>query len=131
MIILDTCAMVFDALSPHQLSNAAKKVINTAEKSKQLYCCDISLWEVAMLIHKKRLDPGYEIDAFLKDMLKARQIQVLPITVEIATLTATHAGWLHFDPADRIIASTAIYHKAKLVTCDSKLQNLEDVDVVW
>jgi PIN domain len=28
----------------------------------------------------------------------------------------------HFDPADRIIAATAIQHKTALVTCDKKLR---------
>lgn len=46
MIILDTCVLVFDALTPKKMSTAAKKAIADAEKKNQLSCCDISLWEL-------------------------------------------------------------------------------------
>lgn len=131
MIILDTCALIFDALSPRDLGKAAKKAIESGEKSKSLYCSDISLWEIAMLIQKKRLDLNCETDVFLQSVLDARQIQVLPINVDIAALTAKETDWLHFDPADRIIAATALYHRAILVTCDKKLQILKELNVVW
>src|SRR3989304_1293711 len=45
---------------------------------------DISLWEIAMLVAKKRLDPGAELTQFLHDMIQARALRVLPITPEIA-----------------------------------------------
>lgn len=131
MIILDTCALIFDALTPEKLSSPAKKAINNAEKKNQLYCCDISLWEIAMLIQKKRLDVETQIQNFLKLMLQARSLQVLPITSEIAELSVTHSEFTHFDPADRLIAATAMYHDVSLVTCDKHLARLSELSVIW
>ena len=56
MLILDTCVLIYDALAPEQLSRRAAKAI--ARASDNLAISDISLWEVAMLIEKGRLDPG-------------------------------------------------------------------------
>lgn len=131
MILLDTCALIFDALFPEKLSAAAKKAINTADKNNQLFCCDISLWEIAMLVQKGRLDPRYEVSSFLKDMLNARDTQVLAISIEIATISTSYANWNHFDPADRLIAATAICHNAGLITCDKKLSDIPDLSVIW
>lgn len=131
MIVLDTCALVFDALTPEKLTKTALKAINQAEKKSQLFCSDISLWEIAMLIQKNRLDPGTETPTFLKTLLQARQIEVLPITVEIAALSASDASFNHFDPADRIIAATAIAHKASLVSCDKELKKISALPVIW
>lgn len=131
MIILDTCALIFDALTPEKLSAPAKKAILNAEKKHQLYCCDISLWEIAMLIQKKRLEVETEIQNFLKLMLEARSFQVLPITSEIADLSVMHTEFIHFDPADRLIAATAMYHDVDLVTCDKHLMQLKELSVIW
>ena len=101
MIILDTCVLIFDAIDKKKLSSTAKKVIIAAEERGQLFCCDISLWEIAMLVQKKRLKIKEESEAFINLILKARAIKVLEITPLIATLSTTHPGFQHYDPADR------------------------------
>lgn len=131
MIILDTCTLIFDALTPERLTAKAKKAINNAEHQNKLFCCDISLWEVAMFIQKKRLDPGVSPPVFLELMLNARCIQVLPITIEIASMACDPAIFNHGDPADRLIAATAIYHHAKLVTSDKKLMKILQLEIIW
>lgn len=131
MLILDTCVLVFDALDPHRLSKNAVAAIAQAEESGTLACCDISLWEIAMLVSKGRLDPGISAKTFIKLVLEARQIEVLPITAEIADQSTMPDFCTHGDPADRLIASTAIFHKAQLVTPDQKLSKIAVLKVVW
>lgn len=131
MIILDTCALIFDALSPQKISTAAKKAITNADKKNQLFCCDISLWEIAMLIQKKRLDPGTDTQTFLNLMLQARSIQVLSIAIEIAAIATQQTIYQHGDPTDRIIAATTIHHQAKLVTCNKQLQRVPELSIIW
>ncbi len=130
MIILDTCALIFDALFPEKLTATAKKAIIQAEKKNMLFCSDISLWEIAMLIQKKRLHPGTDAETFMRLMLEARQIQIYPISLEIAVLSTT-LGTDHLDPADRIIAATAIQYKSDLVTCDKKLHGISILSIIW
>ncbi len=83
-----------------------------------------------MLIARKRLDPGMDARQFLDDLIAARRITVLPITPEIALLSQADE-FSHGDPADRLIAATAIFHRAPLVTSDAKLRKLKTLNTVW
>lgn len=130
VIVLDTHALIYDALNPARLSARARKAIELAAAARELACCDISLWEIAMLIARDRLDPGMDARQFLDDMVAARRLQVLPITAEIAVLSQSDA-FSHGDPADRLIAATALLHRARLVTSDPKLRKLKEIATVW
>lgn len=131
MLILDTCALIFDALDPNRLSKKATSAIAQADAAGRVACCDISLWEIAMLVVKKRLDPGTNTQEFIQLILDARKIVVIPITPEIAAKSALADFCPHGDPADRIIAATTIIHKAKLLTSDRKLATVAGLQVVW
>ena len=131
MLILDTCALVFDSLDPGRLSKKATTAIAQAEDAGTLTCCDISLWEIAMLVSKGRLDPGTNAQEFIQLVLTARKIEVIPITPEIAATSAFSEFCPHGDPAVRIIAASTIIHKAKLVTSDRKLATVAGLQIVW
>ncbi len=131
MLILDTCALVFDSLDPARLSKKAAAAIAQADDAGTLACCDISLWEIAMLVSKGRLDPGTDARKFIQLVLAARNIKVLPITPEIAARSAQSGLCPHDDPADRLIAATTILHKSKLVTSDQKLATVAGLHIVW
>jgi PIN domain nuclease of toxin-antitoxin system len=130
VVVLDTNALIFDALQPGRLTPRALRAVATASARGELACSDISLWEVAMLVAKNRLDPGTELTQFLHDLIRARGLRVLPISPEIAAL-ARSAEFSHGDPADRIIAASALTHRAKLVSADARLRKLKSVEVLW
>lgn len=130
VLVLDTHVLVYDALAPARLSARARKAVNHAFAARELACCDISLWEIAMLIARERLDPSMDARQFLDDLITARRLQVLPITPEIAVLSQSDA-FAHGDPADRLIAATALYHRAALVTSDARLRKLGEITTVW
>lgn len=131
MLILDTCALVFDSLDPARLSKKAAAAIAQADDAGTLACCDISLWEIAMLVSKGRLNPGTDSQKFIQLVLAARNIKVLPITPEIASRSAQPDFCPHGDPADRLIAATTILHKSKLVTSDQKLATVAGLHIIW
>lgn len=131
MILMDTCALIFDALSPDRLSNRALQAIDEGEKNNELTCSDISLWEIAMLVEKHRLDPGTDILSFLRLVLAARMIRLLTIIPEIAKISADDSLFPHHDPVDRIIVASAIHYRGKLVTCDTRLRAVEGLEIVW
>lgn len=131
MVILDTCVLIFDALAPEQLSHKARLELNKGGLTGSLACSDISLWEIAMLISKGRIKTTMPPRDFLVDVVAANRLQVLPITPEIAYQAACHADFTHGDPADRIIAATALHHKAILLTCDSRLREIKSLKTAW
>ncbi|MHB8743267.1 MAG: type II toxin-antitoxin system VapC family toxin [Sulfuricaulis sp.] len=121
MLVLDTNAIIFDALSPARLSRKARALIERAHARNELACSDISLWEIAMLVSKGRLDLGASALDFMNVALTARSIAVLPITPEIAGLSTMLPAQVSSDPADRLIAATAIHHGATLISTDNNL----------
>ena len=130
VVVLDTHALIYDALAPKRLTRRAQRTIEKAAAEGELACSDISLWEIAMLIAKGRLDPGADATQFLSDAIQARALRVLAITPEIAVM-AQSKDFVHGDPADRIIAATALHHRAKLVSADEQLKKLKGIEVVW
>ena len=130
MILLDTCVLVFDALTPERLSGTARAALDRGEADGMLACADISLWEMAMLLGKGRLDPGTEAETFCRLAVAARGVEVLPITPAIAA-DSVALKLPHGDPADRLIAATARDRDAMLVTCDERLLASPEVATLW
>jgi PIN domain nuclease of toxin-antitoxin system len=131
MILLDTCVLIFDALTPERLSKPATDALNKGEERDELACSSISLWEIALLIAKGRLKPGKDALVFIRAVLLARHIQVMEITPEIAVISAKAELFEHADPADRIIGATALFHKMTLITSDGYLAKVKGLSVVW
>lgn len=83
-----------------------------------------------MLAAKKRVDLGDSAANFLGDAILLRDLKVLPITPEIATLSV-EIEVPQGDPADRLIAATAVQQSGVLVTADRQLREASAVTTVW
>ena len=131
MIVLDTHVLIWDALTPKQLSAAARRAIVQANQQDGIIIADISLWEIAMLIEKKRVQVALGSQAFLNLILQAHKSIVQPITAEIATLAVHFPAGMSKDPADRLIAATTLSKNATLITADKNLQNSSLIPTLW
>ena len=131
MIVADTHIIIWHALKPEMLSEKARTAMEDADQADGIICCDISLWEIAMLVQKQRLrmDAGYL--EFIDLVLTSSRYVVKPITPEIAELSSTLFSSVNKDPADRIIAATSIIEKADLVTADTRLRRTNRVKTIW
>ena len=130
MIVCDTHALIFDALAPDRLGTQAARAISSSRRSGSLACADISLWEIAMLMEKGRLKVDLPPTEFLAALISGGGFQVLPITPIIAAI-ATSAQVAPGDPADRLIAATALVHGAPLVTQDRRLTDQPGLETIW
>ena len=83
MILLDTCAIIWDAVDSSKLTSRAKKLIKQNEG--QLLICDISIWEISMLIKKERLVIDDTASGFINLLLQSRNYLVQE--------TDTHREW--------------------------------------
>jgi len=129
VILLDTCAIIWDALDTSKLSPAAKSAIECNEQ--ELIICDISIWEIAMLVKKRRLVLDSTASEFVNLLLQARHYLVQEITPEIAELSVNLESGISGDPADRLIAATSILGNAPVVTADNHLRTSDIVKTIW
>jgi PIN domain nuclease of toxin-antitoxin system len=118
VILLDTHVAVW-LLIDKGLGRQSQKVVDKALAEDQLAISTFSFWELAMLIAKRRLRALRSASEQRAKMLTAG-IRELPLTGDIAILAAELES-LNADPADRIIAATAIAHDATLMTADANI----------
>ena len=104
MIVIDTHVMIWQALAPENLSAEATRALSDARHNDGICICDISLWEIAMLIARKRLQIDSDYQTFISLCLSAFHYIVKPITPEIAECSTTCFPESHKDPVDRLIA---------------------------
>lgn len=129
MILLDTCAIIWDALDPGKLSSAAVATINGA--GSDLMICDISIWEIALLIKKNRLSAESSAAEFVQLVVQARNFRIQAITPAVAELSVNFGLEINPDPADRLIAATSILFNAPVITADKNLRDAPLVETVW
>ncbi|HUI95175.1 MAG TPA: type II toxin-antitoxin system VapC family toxin [Xanthobacteraceae bacterium] len=118
MIVLDTHAAIW-LTTDRGLGRQSLRIADKALSEDRLAISTMSLWELAMLVAKGRLR-SLKSASELRAELIATGVRELPLTGDIAILAAELEG-LNGDPADRIIAATAIAHNATLMTADEKL----------
>lgn len=131
MIVLDTHVILWDALAPERLSEPARETIVQANQNDGLIICDISLWEIAMLLQKGRVQVDIDSLAFINLLLQANKSRVRPISPQIAVLAAQFPTEINKDPADRLIAATTLAENATLVTADRNLQAANLIPTLW
>lgn len=131
MILLDTCAIIWDALDQTKLTEKAKAAIAKADEHNALIISDISIWEISMLIKRSRIEVAATAANFINLFLESRNISVVSISPEIAELSTNFGSEINNDPADRIIAATSIIQNAQLITADLNLIQSSLIDTIW
>ena len=130
--ICDTHILLFWAHEPQRLSPTARQALELGRNKKQLAIVDISLWELALWLERGRLVLPADVSAdfYVRQLLSALRLEVLPITPEIALLSRSDL-FQHRDPADRLIGATALQLGSRLITADAKLRELPELDTLW
>jgi len=119
LILLDTHVLVWlDEASP-RLGKAAIAKIDKAIHSGVAMVSAISFWEVGMLVRKGRIRLDVDLGVWRRDFLEQGLTEV-PLTGDVGIQASCFDGF-HGDPADRLIAATALQNTAVLVTADERL----------
>jgi PIN domain nuclease of toxin-antitoxin system len=131
MIVLDTHALIWWLAEPAKLSAAARKIISDSAAKGVVGISTASILEVATLVRRKRLVLTTSVEEWLDDVRQLPELDLLPITAEIAARAGSFEENVHGDPIDRLIIATALAAKAKLVTADKQIRSLAIVNSVW
>ena len=95
------------------------------ESSNGLGVCAISCWEVAKLVEIGRLHFSIPLAEWIARALL--NVQLLPLSPEIAIESSQLPGSFHRDPADQLIVATARFYDCRLLTMDRLIQDYPHV----
>lgn len=127
MIVLDTHAWFWWAVESLKLSAPASAAL---AREDEIGVSPVSCWELAMLVEKGRLRLDRDVAKWIRDALSNPAIRVVELTPEIA-VAAARLPRFHGDPADRMIAATALALDCAVVTKDSKLRAYPPLRTIW
>ena len=128
MIVLDTHAWIFLSDDPKRLGQGARRAMAKADR---LGVAAISLWELAVLVEKRRLSLDRDLLPWIQDALGDPRLELLPLTPAVVATAHQLRGALDGDPGDRIIVATAMVEGAKLVSKDARITESGIVPVLW
>ena len=117
-LLLDTHTWIWIIEGNPKIKSSARKSIKNA---KHIFISPISIWEIGMLVERKRIELELDRLDWVEKMMEVAGIEIAPITPSIAMQSTRLPGNVHGDPADRLLISTAHEINAVLVTCDRKI----------
>jgi PIN domain nuclease of toxin-antitoxin system len=116
--VLDTQAWIWWVEHDRRLGRAALEALDALPADNRPFLSDISLWEVAMLVERRRLTLAVPLEEWFEATAHPRAVRIVPITPLIAAKVAGLPSSFHRDPADRVIVATCQALDAPLLTRD-------------
>jgi PIN domain nuclease of toxin-antitoxin system len=129
VILLDTHVLFWAVDDSKSLSRAAASEIRRARRDDGIAISAISIWELASLLARGKIQGYGSVEASLKLLLEG--VTIRPITPEIAALAAQFPDDYSRDPSDRLIGATARAEGLTLVTRDENIRRSPLLKTVW
>ena len=124
--ILDTHAIIWLLENSPKMSSNIKDIIKQQENN--IYISSVSLWEIAIKMDLGKLKLGVSFGELL-DYINRRDFDILQIE-ENYLKGLVGLPYIHNDPFDRMIISTAISEDLTIITIDDSIQKY-DVSWIW
>lgn len=131
VIVLDTHVLVWWLSGEPMLSTVANQAIAEAATAERVFASAVSVLEISTAVRRGRLQLSVPLAQWLADARLLPELRFEPVSVEIAQLAGGFGEEMDGDPADRLIAATAIVLGAPLATADEKLRGCGVVQTVW
>ena len=94
-------------------------ILSSACVQSRLFISAITFWEIALLQKKGRLEADTDPLSWRAAVLNLG-MQEVPVSADVAVRSIMLEN-MHNDPADRMLAATAVTHHLTLVTADRML----------
>ena len=119
--LLDTHAWVWWVDRDVRLGMRTIEALDRLPPDNRPSLCDISLWEVAMLVERGRLSFGVPLADWLAAAAHPNSVRLVGVSPAIAAEVAALPKRFHRDPADRLIVATCRVLGLPLVTRDRRI----------
>ncbi|HWP91246.1 MAG TPA: type II toxin-antitoxin system VapC family toxin [Thermodesulfobacteriota bacterium] len=131
MILLDTHVWVWWVSGIERLSSKANRLITKAKNRDAIYISSISVWEIAQLVERGRLQLTLDVTGWVAKSEALPFVHFIPVDNSIAIKSVQLPSPLHPDPADRIIIATALALGFPLITRDEKIARYPYIQTIW
>ena len=132
MIVLDTHVLVWWVDGERKkLSRNAVQALQQHSKRNELLVSSVSFFEIATLERRGRLRFNMPSAAWLANVRRLPEYRLEPLTDDIAECAGQFGDAFPGDPADRMIAATALMRNASLVTHDARLREIQSLQAIW
>jgi len=126
--VVDSHALLWFMTRSPKLSPVARQILKQAEMGEVMaFVPTIVLAELDNIVRKKNLEITIEEILDRIEIGDGLAITAFDLTVFQTMLTLPQNWEIH----DRIIAATAVYAEAKLITRDEVLGNADEIETVW
>lgn len=119
-LLLDTHVWIWLMLGDERLNLSFRNVVEQ-NKEEHILISAISVWELGMLVEKKRIQLEIDCLDWVEEALASSNILFVPLTPRISIQSTRLPETPHGDPADRILIATAHENNAILITHDQKI----------
>ena len=119
--LLDTHAWVWWICGDPRLATREREALDSLSPSERPVLAEISLWEVAMLVERGRLELDMDLERWLTVASGPAAVELARVTPAVAAEVARLPEKFHRDPADRLIVATARVRKLRVLTRDRKI----------
>jgi PIN domain nuclease of toxin-antitoxin system len=128
--LLDTHVWVWWMIGDPRLSKRERAVLDDLPSGSRPRLCDISLWEVALLVQLGRLRLEDNLEEWLRIAAAPAAIELHSITPAVVAEMTRLPPTFHQDPADRLIVATARASGLPLATHDAGIRRSR-LTVLW
>lgn len=126
-LLLDTHIWIWMLTDPDRIRPRVSHAVRSPDN--ELWLSPISLWELAMLVERRRIDLDRDVDAWCANAAIEIPTREAAITHEIV-LQSRRVDVPQQDPADRFLAATAKILDLTLVTADERLLRSKEFAVL-
>jgi PIN domain nuclease of toxin-antitoxin system len=128
--LLDTHVWYWLMEAPEKIPVNVRKMMNQ-NGTVPFGVSAISLWEIAKLEEKGRIDFKVPLQDWMKDALDPEFMKRLELDERVAVESTRLPEGFHHDPSDQIIVATARVQNLTLITADRKILAYRHVRTLW
>jgi PIN domain nuclease of toxin-antitoxin system len=131
-MVIDSHALLWWLEGDERLSEPARRVLdNEAAAPGSLVVSAVTFWELRLKEVRGHLTPKRPVNTWPELLRKMPHLRISEVGLD-HWLRVAEMDWQNRDPADRIIAATAIGLGVPVVTVDEKFHREDSpVEAVW
>ncbi len=118
-ILLDTHVWIWISEIPDELGSNARRLLEDLDN--EIFLSPISTLEIAQLIKSGKIELKHSLSSWVRKSLSELDAKTAPFTHDIAEMAYKVPKPFHKDPADRILAATAILENLGFMTADKEI----------